>query len=140
MIIHPSSSVLFVAEHDDSKLQGFFSYLESISHIRLAIKPQLPQDLSPYDVIVTANTPAFASNNDHLKQFVHAGGGWLELVHLSDEPLPQVFGAKPGPIGPDTELRVLFHDRNHSIAKRLPDAIYVNGCYQSLALTNEDTE
>jgi predicted dehydrogenase len=140
MIIHPPVSVLFVVADDDLSLQPFFSHLESIQHIQLTVKSQLPQDLSHCDVVVTTDTAAYADDFDHLKQFVQAGGGWLGLVSLSDKPLPQLFGAQPGPLGPLTELRVLFQDTEHPMAQRMPDAFYMNGRYQALEKTAEDTE
>lgn len=140
MIIHPSISVLFLVESGSSSFSPFFSYLRSIRHMKLSVKPQLPHDLSHFDIIVTANAAALADNCEHLRQFVYAGGGWLELTHLSDKPLPQVFGAQPGPIGPATELRVLFQDKNHPMARRLPEAVYLKGRYQSLEIAADDAE
>lgn len=140
MMIHPPMSVHVVAEGQNRSLRPFFSYLQSINHTRLTVTPQLPDDLSHCDVIVTADTAAFAEDCDHLRQFVNTGGGWLGLVCPSEKPLPQLFGAKPSPIGPCTELRVLFQDMDHPIAIRLPDAIYVKGRYQSLDKTAEDSE
>ena len=67
----------------------------------------LSEGLSAFDVVVTANTSVFKDGMDHLERFVHAGGGWLRRIQLSDKPLPAFFGAQPGPVGPDIELRVL---------------------------------
>jgi predicted dehydrogenase len=62
------------------------------------------------------------------------------LVKLSDKPLPQLFGAQPNPLGPEAELRVLFKTKDHPLATRLPEAIYLRGCHQPLDKTTEDTE
>jgi predicted dehydrogenase len=140
MIIHPTTSVLFVVGNDDSSLQPLLSYLQNIGHLKLTIEPQMVKDLSPYDVVVTENTAAFARDNEQLTQFVHGGGGWLGLVRLSDKALPQLFGAQPNPLGPEAELRVLFKNKDHPLAIRLPEAIYLKGCYQPLDKTSEDTE
>jgi predicted dehydrogenase len=140
MIIHPPISVLFVVEDDEPSLRPFFSYLKSIHHIKLAVDPRLPDDLSPYDVVATADTTAFKDSSDQLKNFVRAGGGWLGLIRLSDEPLPQIFGAQPTSLGPVNELRVLFKNNKDPLATRLPDAIYVKGRYQALDKTAEDAE
>jgi len=140
MIIHSPISVLFLVKDGDPSLRPFLSYLQSIRHIQLTLKPQLPHDLSHYDVVVTTDTASFVDDCDHLRDFVHSGGGWLGLVHRSDRPLPQVFGAQPTQVGPSTELRVLFQNTNHPMARRLPDAIYVKGRYQSLERSAEDTE
>ena len=140
MINHPTTSILFVVGDDDSSLQPLLSYLGSIHHVDLTLEARVPGDLSPYDVVVTENTAAFASDNEQLSKFVHGGGGWLGLVKRSDNLLPQLFGAQPNPLGPEAELRVLFTKRDHPLATRLPEAIYLKGCYQPLDKTSEDTE
>ncbi len=140
MIAHPPTIVLFVIDEGVSSLKSLCSYLRSIPHLQLVVEPQLPHDLSPYDVIVTSETAAYADNHDHLRQFVQQGGGWVGLVHLSEGPLPELFGVQPSPVGPAAELRVIFQNSSHTMAKRLPDAVYLNGRYQCLEQTAEDTE
>jgi hypothetical protein len=81
MFIHPSLSIFAVAGEDNSSLHPFFSYLQSISHVKLTVSPEIPADLSPYDVVITANTTVLSEGFDQLNQFVFAGGGWLGL-HL----------------------------------------------------------
>ena len=140
MIVHPPTAILFVTDKEDSSLQPLFSYLQDIPHLKVAVAPQMVSDLSPYDVVVTENTAAFAGDNEELTKFVHGGGGWLGLVKLSDKPLPQLFGAQPHPLGPEVELRVLFKNKDHPLATRLPEAIYLKGCHQPLDKASEDTE
>jgi predicted dehydrogenase len=140
MIVHPPTAILFVTDRDDSSLQPLLSYLQNIDHLKLTIEPQMVKDLSPHDVVVTENTAAFAGDNEQLTKFVHRGGGWLGLVKLSDKPLPQLFGAQTNPLGPEAELRVLFKNKDHPLATRLPEAIYLKGCHQPLDKTTEDTE
>jgi hypothetical protein len=100
MVVHPPISSLFVVDEKGSSLEPFISYVESLPHVRVTVEPRLPQELHPYDVIVTANTTMLEDQTDGLAQFVRKGGGWLGLVDLSDKPLPQLFGAQPNPIGP----------------------------------------
>ena len=140
MIIHPSISVIVVVEDDESFLQPFISYLLSMQHVNVTVEPQLPQDLSDYDVVVTKQMTALKETPKHLEQFVRAGGSWLGLIHLSDKALPQIFGAQPSSIGPPAELRVLFEDGDHPMAARLPEAIYLRGRYQSFDIKAKDTE
>jgi scyllo-inositol 2-dehydrogenase (NADP+) len=140
MIVHPPTAILFVTDRDNSSLQPLLSYLQSIGHLTLTVEAQMVKDLSPYDVIVTENTAAFAGDSEQLAKFVHGGGGWLGLVKLSDEPLPQLFGVQPNPPGPEAELRVLFKNKDHPLATRLPEAIYLKGCHRPLDQTTEDTE
>lgn len=140
MIVHPPLSVLFLAEEHAPVLQSFPSYLQSIPHVQPTVRPELPRNLSRYDVVVTADTAASLDNAEHLTQFVRSGGGWLGLVKRSAEPLPELLGVQPHPAGPTAELRVFFRDKSHPMAARLPDAIYVKGHHQSLERTAEDTE
>jgi predicted dehydrogenase len=140
MIHHPNISVFFVVEDDDLSFASFFEYLQSMPHIRAVIEPQLPHDLSSYDVVVTFNSKNSTDTNDSLAQFVRSGGGWLTLVNLSENPLPQLFGIQPEPVGPLAELRVLFKDRRHLLAERLTDAVYLKGRFQALQQTAKDAE
>jgi predicted dehydrogenase len=140
MLIHPPLSILMVVQENSLPLQSLCSYLQSVQHVTIALKEQLPDDLSSYHVVVTADTAALHHNSDHLTQFVRSGGGLLGLVNLSKKPLLQMFGVQPTPVGPATEVRVLFQDRNHVLAQRLPGAVYLNGTYQGLETTAEETE
>jgi predicted dehydrogenase len=139
MIIHPTVSVLFLVQASDLSLEPLLSYLQSIPSIQLTTKAHTPEEINPYDVVVTVNSGEVGNDHDRLGQYVQAGGGWLELVYLSDSPLPQVFGAQPTPVGPRTDLRVMFQNREHPLAARCLDAIYVDGYYQSLEPAAEDT-
>ncbi|UCG13118.1 MAG: Gfo/Idh/MocA family oxidoreductase [Deltaproteobacteria bacterium] len=140
VIVHPPISVLFVSEKDEPSLGPLLSYLRSIRHVKLTMAARLPNDLSPYDVVATANTAAFTDTSDHLTNFVRTGGGWFGLVHLSEKPLPEIFGAQPTVLGPVNELRVLFTDSRNPLAARLPDAIYVNGRFQTFDKTAATAE
>ena len=140
MIVHPPVGILFVAGKEDSSLQPLLSYLGSIHHLQLTLGEKVPGDLSPYDVVVTADTPAVVNCHEQLTKFVNRGGGWLALVRLSDTALPQIFGAQPNPLGPEAELRVLFHNREHPLAIRLVDSMYLRGRYQPLVKIAEETE
>jgi len=140
MMIHPRISILAIASEHQPVLRSFFSYLHSISHIQLSFNAEIPTDLSAYDVVITADTAGFNESCAHLEHFVSAGGGWLELVQVSDKPLPEIFGAQTGQIGPETELRVMFVDPDHGMAKRLPDALYLNNVYRPLVPQADDAE
>ena len=140
MIQHPSISILFLGEDEDGSLSSFFYYLTSMPHIQLSMVRQLPHDLRDYHVIITHNVQNSNDVVDHLTQFVNAGGGWLTFVDKSDQPLPRVFGVEQGPLGPATELRVLFTNAAHPMAKRLPDAIYLKEYFHELSKTADNAE
>jgi predicted dehydrogenase len=138
MVIHPAISVLFLVEESNQFLTPFFNYLRLIPLTKLTITASLPGEIKSYDIIVTMNSGDIACDHDRLEQFVRTGGGWLELVNLSEKPLPEVFGVRPSPVGPRTDLRVMFQSPDHPLAERWPDAIYVGGSYQSLEPVAED--
>ena len=140
MIFNPPLSILFLTEAEDVTLASFISYLRSIPHIRLSEIPQLPHDLSSYDIVITSNTRQSDTAIDRLTRFVQAGGGWQMFVNLSERSLPQILGVQQDPAGPAAELRVLFENAGHPLAVRLPDAVYLKGRYHSLRKTADDTE
>jgi predicted dehydrogenase len=99
----------------------------------------LPEDLSPYQVVMTVGS---VKNRDQesLTLFVHRGGGWLAAIDASNDPLPAMMGVILQPPGPRTELRILFENADHPIGARLPDAIYAVTCFQALIPADNDTE
>jgi predicted dehydrogenase len=140
MYTHPQISILAIAAEQSWQLRSLFSYLRSISHIDMRVHSEIPADLSPYDVIITAATAGLDVACGHLEQFVAAGGGWLGLVEVSDKPLPEIFGAQTGQIGPAAELRVMFVNSHHAMADRLSDAFYLKSIYRPLVHQADDTE
>ncbi len=137
---HPPVSVLFVIEGDGSLPKSLMTYLQSMPHLKLVVARQLPAQIADYDVVVTRNLPNEGAGAEHLRQFVENGGGWLILVHLSERPLPEIFGVQPEPVGPAAELRILFENKTHSLAVRLPDAVYLPGRYHALRIIDEACE
>jgi predicted dehydrogenase len=140
MQTHSGISVLFINKSDDARFQPFVTYLESICSVRLTIGLELPVELNRYDAIVTINAGERPENIDKLVQFARCGGGWLEINLSSISPVPTIFGVKPRPLQIGSELRVMFKNKDHSMAVRLPDAIYVNDCSHGLETTADDTE
>ncbi len=140
MMPHPPISVLFVIEDDCSLPKSFMAYLQSMPHLKLSVARQLPGEIPNYNVVVTQNLQNEGAKTRHLGQFVENGGSWLMLVHLSEKPLPVIFGVQPEPAGPAAELRILFETKNHPLATRLPDAIYLPGRYHALKKVDEACE
>ena len=140
MMPHSSVSALFVMGDDCYLPKSFMAFLQSMPHLKLKVLPQLPAEISNYDVVVTRNLQNEGADAQHLGRFVENGGGWLVLVHLSEKPLPIFFGVQPEQAGPAAELRILFENKNHSLAARLADAFYLSGRYQALKKTEEACE
>lgn len=109
-------------------------------HVQLTRMSHLLADLTPYDVLITKQPPTDAEALDRIAAYVCKGGGWLLLVDLADQLLPSLCGVQAGPIGPKAELRVLFHDPQHPLAIRLPDAVYLRGRYHALEKSAKETE
>jgi predicted dehydrogenase len=139
MIIHPTLSILCVTEEDSPSVQPFLGFLRSISHVQLEVVSRLPEDLGQHDVILTSSYEADAEASGRLEGFVLSGGGWLAVTSPS-QPLPELFGAQPGPAEPCTEVRIHFEDTAHPLATRLPHPIYVQGPFCPLQIEGEDTE
>ena len=140
MFARPPISVFSQIDKGDHRLAAFLAYLESMPQIDLTSAARPPDDLTPYHVIITFNQNIAESTSATLTEYVRNGGGWLMLVQLAETGLPDIFGVQPEPVGPAAELRVLFTDADHPMAARLPDAIYLNGRYQGLTPTADDTE
>ena len=132
MYPHPPLSLLVIIAEENTEVDSFLEYLQSMAHVKLALNHTTPADFSPYDVVISADTTVGDEKTEDLEQFVAAGGGWLKLVNRSTRPLPDIFGVQPDEIGPAAELRVLFDDPNHTLAQRLPEAVYLDGVYQPL--------
>jgi predicted dehydrogenase len=140
MYEHPKLAVLCISYKGDSRLAGFSAYLKALRHVRLETAEQLPQDLNPYQVIITADSAVDAAQEKQLTDFVRAGGGWLALAGTPDKEPPQIFGVRFGPAGPEAEVRVMFTDKNNPLAVRLPDAVYATGTFLPLEPSAADAE
>jgi len=127
-------------EANSNGLASFISYLRSISHVNLTIASQVPADTSAFKVIITMDTCLSAQVAKQLEQFVNAGGALLHLAGSGAKPLPAFLGAQPGPAGPAAELRILFQDRKHPLAARLPDAFYARNPHIPLEKKLDDAE
>jgi predicted dehydrogenase len=139
MIVHPSLSVLCVTQDGVPSLQPFLDFLRSISHIQLEVASSVPRDLGRYHVVLTTAHELGPEDQACLQGFVQAGGGWLALADPSS-PLPDLFGAQPGPAEPCAELRLYFEDGEGPLAARLPHPFYLRGPYSELQITADDSE
>ena len=140
MFQHSFTSVLFVADGRTDGIRSLISYLNVIAHLKVEMVPQLPDDLSAWDVVVTSIQSIDPGATDRLSAFVQSGGGWLHFVSPGTSDLPQLFGATLEPAGPRCELRVLFHDADHLLGNRLPDAVYTTDCHHALVPAVEEAE
>ena len=140
MINHPELSVLIVTDVDGDVDIPWSGFGAGMDHVRVSHASGLPSDLSAIQAILTTGKSIGTIDIDRMLEFVEAGGAWLALVGLSDVLLPDAFGVQPGPVGPRSELRVLFTDPASILGVRLPDAVYVGGFYQPLIVTAEAVE
>ena len=140
MLNHPALSLLFALSDKCSKLDPLFDYLRSMPHISMAVNDSLPSDLSGYDVIVTDQAGSSAAAAATLSEFVRRGGGWLYLAHGKELSLPAIFGARLTGVEPAAELRIIFSDAGHPLARRMPDSFYCIGPYQSILPESDSTQ
>ncbi len=140
MFEHSQTSVLFINDTGSKNMQVLMSYFRDISHLQLDDRPQLPAELSQWDVVVSAIETFGSADLDRLTAFVRHGGGWLNIIGRDTNEIPALFGAQPVPAGPLCELRVLFDNRDHPLSVRLPDAIYVKEHHHPLAMQTDDAE
>jgi predicted dehydrogenase len=140
MIVHPEVNVLILAGGSVPEPAPLITYLRGMPQMHLTVMPNVPGDLRAFDVVVTGQTAVFSARAPSLEQFVREGGGWLGLVDGLEKPLPQIFGARPSPLGPEAEIRVMFHDQQHPLSIRLPDALYADGRFQALEAAADDTD
>ncbi len=135
---HRHMNVLCCVSESNSKLFSLLKYLKKIPHIRVILSERLPADLTKFQVVITEPASAYNPAPKQLEQFVRSGGGWLGVAGLSELPISELFGVSSGPVGPESEIRVLFQDLNQPMADRLPDAFYVKGRYHPLQVFKED--
>ena len=140
MKIHSQIKVIILAGNPVPKLKPLITYFSGIKHINLSIVTDLPEDLSTFNVVITLQTSDIKLKTKGLDEFVRSGGGWLGLINLSEGPVPEIFGAQPAPIGPESEIRVLFKDQENPLSVRLPDAIYACGRFQPLEIFADNSE
>lgn len=136
---HEPLSVLLCCRDRGQIPQKLVLYLQSMSHLRVEVESDIPTRLDDVDVIVS-RSEASPEMAQRLEPYVRSGGGWLALVSNDQSDLPSLFGARPGPLGPVAEIRVIFRDSEHPMAVRLPDALYLTETYRSLETTSEETE
>jgi predicted dehydrogenase len=140
MVIHPKIDCLIVSPDRTGAVGTLSSYLASVSHVDLTVLPRLPDEVAPYDVVITCSSASQGRHPPLLGTYVESGGSWLALVDKGASELPTLFGVQPSAPGPEAELRVLFTDATSPLADRLPDAIYVTGIYQPLNNIREDVD
>jgi predicted dehydrogenase len=140
MLTHPSIDVLIVAEKGDTVCVPLENYLKEMAHVRVSNVTELPHDLSKTNVLISNGKLFNQADNTSLRQYVKSGGGWLLLNPVEVSDLPDLFGVRIGPKGPETELRVLFKERENKMAVRLQDAVYLNSYHRPMECVHRDAE
>ncbi len=99
MITHPPLSILIISQGVHSPLHPLITYFQRIPNLSLCIAPELPQEISHFQVIVTSDLENFGDPPERLRQYVLAGGGWIGLVNAMDGPLPENLWGSTDPCG-----------------------------------------
>ena len=140
MLIHPSLEVLFVADDGETEWAPLMADLQAMPHVHVSNCLDVYRNMTDIDVLVTVGKAADRSDPDFLREFVQSGGGWLLLnPGVATQP-PDVFKVRLGAPGPETEMRVLFSDPGHRLAKRLPDAFYLLNIHRPMECLEGDSE
>ena len=140
--MHPLTfSVLVVNNFQIPGTADLIAYLEQTPAC-LTQLPDLPDDLTSYQVIVVDPFHMEANELHRLQQFVATGGGCLGITSTipGDGSAADLFGAMPKEAGPECEVRVLFTNRTNPLGVRLPDAFYVSGQFLPLTVQDDDVE
>jgi predicted dehydrogenase len=135
---HPPIPVMFIDPDRNGLFDRLRMYIQAVPHLHAQIRSTIPANPVLGTVVVTA--PETLSEEPIESLAIHAqdGGGWLHFVGPQTSQLPTLFGVRPGTVGPPCEMRVRFYDRNHPLAERLPDAVYVQGRFHPLAVESDD--
>lgn len=140
MLQHASTSILFVLDETEDRFDGLIGFLKTGPSMVITRAPVVPEGLHNFDVVVTVDLGEKGPEVERLSSFANSGGGWLAWITRGGLALPDGFGAVPGATKPECELRVLFRDRHHALAQRLPDALYVGGPLIPLETVDARTE
>lgn len=141
MISHPNIHILWISASSVGQHPAWRAYLQNLPHIRLTRQSKLPEELTPYQVVITTQETYTPTDTEQLAAFArHQGRAWLAWVQPSQTSLPPVCGVQTEPLDTPAELRVLFSQPDDPLGARLPDAIYANGCHQTLTPTDGQTE
>lgn len=140
MAMHISTSVLFIVDHNNDNIQSLLAYVGETNSLHVDVEPQLPEDLTNWEVVVTTDDAYVGETSVRLTEFVDSGGGLFNFIRPNTRAIPSVFGAQPETAGPQCELRVLFNRLDHPISVRLGDEIYVKAFHHPLFLNADDAE
>ncbi|CAB5152088.1 hypothetical protein D3OALGA1CA_4676 [Olavius algarvensis associated proteobacterium Delta 3] len=133
-------SILSLGETSTKNPDPLIAFLRTLPHVRVREITEMPEALTDAHLVVTHGTEGLKRRERVIADFVKKGGAWLHCVERSESAVPDVFGVQPGPVGPETELRILYTDRENSMAERLKDAFYVPGAFQELHITADNVE
>ncbi len=134
-------SVLYVNNFLSPGTPDLIAYLDETPAC-LTQLPHLPDNLTPYQVIVVDPFHIEANGLQSLQQFVAAGGGCLGITSTipGDDSAAGLFGALPKMAGPECEIRVSFTNRANPLGVRLPEAFYISGTFLPLSVQDANVD
>ena len=141
MLNHTPISILLSAETRQPDFSTFLTYLQAMPHVKVESTNELLLSIpSGVDVLITTGPERWREAFVEIEKFVSTGGVWFHILGDYETELPDIFGVRPGPVGPTTELRVEFGDRSHPMAVRLPESIYLVNTQRELELISDGVE
>ena len=106
-------------EQDITPLKAYFDMTTEVQ-LEICLSPELPAQFHDCAVVIVRDVATLGSDDlARLTAYVQHGGACLALVGDA-QPLPPLFGTRPGEQGPVTELRIRFADSTSALARRLP--------------------
>ena len=130
-----SVRVLFLTGEDGQFGGPLQDYLKNCRKIDFETRPvsRPGADLDHFQVIILANPAGLSpEEQNRLLDYLRQGGACLNFLGPSPEPLPPLWGARIGPLGPALEMRLGFPAADHWINRRLPDEICVHDYFQPI--------
>ena len=140
MIAHANINLLLIDRRTSSETLHLDRFLNAMAHVHADRRPHLPEDLSPYDAVLTAVADFDAKGLKQLTDYVLAGNGWIMLIAPEQEQVPAIFGADVSPAGPSMELRLHLEAGSDVARHRLPETFYVQGRHRALMPVDDATE
>ncbi len=141
MLKHKPISILLSAESNKPDFFSFLTYMRAMPHVKVeSVNEALISIPSGVEVLITVGPDRWSEAKLDIEKFVSKGGVWFHILEVYETELPDIFGVRPGPVGPNAELRVEFADSSHPMAERLPESIYLLNTQRELELISDSVE
>ena len=141
MLNHTPISILLLADTRQPDFSSFLTYMQAMPHVKVESTNEVLMSIpSGVDVLITVGPGRWREAIVEIEKFIATGGVWFHVLGVHETELPDIFGVRPGPVGPTTELRIEFAESSHPMAVRLPESIYLVNTQRELELISDGVE